>query len=332
MHAPHHVPQEWADRYKGMFDDGWDAYRELSSSQQELGIVPPDGVSRARPTSRHGIRCPRTRPPLRPDDGGVCRFPLAHRPPHRAAGRLPREDRPVDNTLSWSSPTTAPRGRRSGRVDQREPPLQQRPRDPGGTWRQIDESAALDFNHYPWGWAWAGNTPFRRWKRETYRGGVTDPFIVHWPKGILRAVRAQFAHVVDMVPTVLEALGIDRPGDSGGHPVADRGGQLRAHFDDAKAPTRYTPSTSRCSVTADLSRRLACSVSGPGPSFAEAGGFGTALTGTTWASSTPKAGSYTTSPRLRRRPGPRRGAPPPTGRADRDLVHRGRQVQRAADR
>src|SRR5690606_297734 len=39
------------------------------------------------------------------------------------------------------------------------------------------------FNHYPWGWAWAGNTPFRRWKRETYRGGSTDPFIVHWPAG-----------------------------------------------------------------------------------------------------------------------------------------------------
>ena len=78
--------------------------------------------------------------------------------------------------------------------------------------------AALDdlggpkyFNHYAWGWTFAGNTPFRRWKRETYRGGVSDPFIVHWPKGIKAKgeVCHQFAHAIDMVPTVLEALGID---------------------------------------------------------------------------------------------------------------------------
>src|SRR5262249_2226627 len=62
------------------------------------------------------------------------------------------------------------------------------------------------FNHYPWGWAWAGNTPFRRWKRETYRGGATDPFIVHWPDGIRAKgqVRHQYAHLIDMVPTVLD--------------------------------------------------------------------------------------------------------------------------------
>ncbi|WDT82471.1 MAG: sulfatase-like hydrolase/transferase [Candidatus Manganitrophus sp.] len=45
------------------------------------------------------------------------------------------------------------------------------------------------FNHYPWGWTYAGDTPFRRWKRETYRGGVSDPFIVHWPKGVNSARR-----------------------------------------------------------------------------------------------------------------------------------------------
>ena len=50
------------------------------------------------------------------------------------------------------------------------------------------------FNHYPWGWAWAGNTPFRRWKRETYRGGTTDPFIVSWPAGIKAkgGIRSQY--------------------------------------------------------------------------------------------------------------------------------------------
>ena len=69
------------------------------------------------------------------------------------------------------------------------------------------------FNHYAWGWTCAGNTPFRRWKRETYRGGISDPFIVHWPKGIKAKgeVRTQYAHAIDMVPTVLDALGIEAP-------------------------------------------------------------------------------------------------------------------------
>ena len=67
-------------------------------------------------------------------------------------------------------------------------------------------------SHYPWGWTNAGNTPFRRWKRETYRGGTTDPCIVSWPKGIQAhgEIRPHYGHVIDFVPTVLEALGTER--------------------------------------------------------------------------------------------------------------------------
>ncbi|MFM7170296.1 MAG: sulfatase-like hydrolase/transferase, partial [Cyanobium sp.] len=69
------------------------------------------------------------------------------------------------------------------------------------------------FNHYPWGWTHAGNTPFRRWKRETYRGGTSDPFILSWPKGIAARgeIRSHECHAIDMVPTVLESLGIEAP-------------------------------------------------------------------------------------------------------------------------
>ena len=69
------------------------------------------------------------------------------------------------------------------------------------------------FNHFPWGWTHAGNTPFRRWKRETYRGGVSDPFIVSWPAGMEARgeIRTQYAHAIDMTPTVLGALGIEPP-------------------------------------------------------------------------------------------------------------------------
>ena len=68
-------------------------------------------------------------------------------------------------------------------------------------------------NNYPWGWTVAGNTPFKRWKRETHEGGVADPLIVHWPRGIAARgeVRAQYVHAVDITPTVLELVGLDAP-------------------------------------------------------------------------------------------------------------------------
>jgi hypothetical protein len=98
------------------------------------------------------------------------------------------------------------------------------------------------FNHYPWGWTHAGNTPFRRWKRETYRGGTSDPFLVCWPKGIAARgeVRSQYAHAIDMVPTVLDALGIVAPVTIKGvtqSPI--EGFSLTSCFDDAAAPSRH---------------------------------------------------------------------------------------------
>ena len=114
------------------------------------------------------------------------------------------------------------------------------------TWRCIDKIGGPEtFNHFPWGWTYAGNTPFRRWKRETYRGGISDPFIVCWPK-VIKArgeVRTQYTHIIDMVPTVLDALGLEPPVSIRGvtqSPI--EGVSLVATFDDAKAP-RNTPSS-----------------------------------------------------------------------------------------
>jgi arylsulfatase len=99
------------------------------------------------------------------------------------------------------------------------------------------------FNHYPWGWTHAGNTPFRRWKRETYRGGTSDPFIVSWPQGIKSRgeIRGQYCHAIDMVPTVLDALGIEPPTHIRGVTQAPlQGFSLRSSFDDAAAPSLHT--------------------------------------------------------------------------------------------
>ncbi|MBV9379153.1 MAG: sulfatase-like hydrolase/transferase [Streptosporangiaceae bacterium] len=145
-----------------------------------------------------------------------------------------------------------------------------------------DSLAAIDelggpatFNHYPWGWTWAGNTPFRRWKRETYRGGACDPFLVHWPQGIRARgeVRSQYAHLIDMVPTVLEVLDINPPATIRGVTQSPIHGVSFAYtFDDPGAPTRhrtqYFEMLGHRAIDHD-GWRAVCPW--PGPSFAEAG-------------------------------------------------------------
>ena len=109
--------------------------------------------------------------------------------------------------------------------------------------KQIDKIGGVEvFNHYAWGWTNAGNTPFRRWKRETYRGGTTDPCIVSWPKGIQARgeVRTQYAHAIDLVPTVLEALGVEAPESIRGVSQAPIDGISFAHtFNEAAAPSNH---------------------------------------------------------------------------------------------
>ena len=133
------------------------------------------------------------------------------------------------------------------------------------------------FNHYAWGWTFAGNTPFRRWKRETYRGGISDPFIVHWPKGIKAKgeLRTQYAHAIDMVPTVLEALGIEAPTNIKGVTQSPIQGLSFAHaLDNGDAPskhiTQYFEMMGHRSIYHD-GWRAVCPW--PGTSFKEAGMF-----------------------------------------------------------
>jgi arylsulfatase len=150
--------------------------------------------------------------------------------------------------------------------------------------RAIDELGGPTlFNHYPWGWTWAGNTPFRRWKRETYRGGASDPFLVHWPRGIKARgeVRTQYAHLVDIVPTVLDVLGAEPPERIRGVTQSPLHGVSFAHtFDDASAPTRhrtqYFEMLGHRAIDHD-GWRAVCPW--PGPSFSESDkAFGTPIT------------------------------------------------------
>ncbi len=192
-----------------------------------------------------------------------------------------------------------------------------------------DSLAAIDelggpnhFNHYPWGWTWAGNTPFRRWKRETYRGGSTDPFIVSWPAGLAARgeLRTQYAHIIDMVPTVLDLLGLATAGhDPRRHPVAAaRGEPGAASCATARRRsdhhTQYFEMLGHRAIYHD-GWRAVCPW--PGPSFAEAGvGFGaTDLGRQAHRARRHRLGAVPRRRGPRRDPQPRRRAPRPPDRA-----------------
>jgi arylsulfatase A-like enzyme len=217
-HSPHQVPRQWIDRYRGQFDRGWDAWRSETLARQIASGVLPAGTELSPR--------PEWVPPwdaLSADERRVyARFMevfaafLSHTDHH--LGRLLdclAKTGDLDNTLVMvvSDNGASSEGGPNGSLNDL------RPWNLAG--HPLDEAVArLDeiggprcHNNYPWGWTVAGNTPFRRWKREVHEGGVADPLIVHWPRGIAARgeMRRQYVHAIDVVPTVLEVVGIDPP-------------------------------------------------------------------------------------------------------------------------
>jgi arylsulfatase A-like enzyme len=280
MHAPHHVPKVWAEMYKGKFDDGWDAYREKVFAQQKrLGIVPEEAeLSRHDPDVQDWGSLSADERKLYARMMEVYAGFLTHTDHH--IGRLLdfiKEIGEFDNTLIMliSDNGASAEGGPNGSVNENKffnnvaDDLQQ-------NLAAIDDLGGPKyFNHYPWGWAWAGNTPFRRWKRETYRGGASDPFIVHWPKGIRAKgeIRTQYAHAIDMLPTVLECLDLESPSQIRGVAQSPIEGVSFAYsFEDSEAAskrvTQYFEMLGHRSIY-HSGWRAVCPW--PGPSFKEAG-------------------------------------------------------------
>jgi arylsulfatase len=97
-------------------------------------------------------------------------------------------------------------------------------------------------NHYPWGWAWAGNTPLKRFKRDTHEGGVADPMIVRWPARLGRPgeTRHQYVHAVDVMPTLLDLIGVEPPREINGVPQSPiEGVSFAGSLTDASAPSNH---------------------------------------------------------------------------------------------
>jgi arylsulfatase len=287
MHAPHHVPKEWADRYKGKFDDGWEAYREKTfARQKELGVVPKDAeLSRHDPDVKPWEECSAEEKKLYARMMEVYAGFLTHTDHH--IGRLLSFLKSIDefdNTLVMvlSDNGASAEGGPNGSVNENLF-FNNVPESLEENLKSLDELGGPKcYNHYAWGWTWAGNTPFRRWKRETYRGGISDPFIVHWPEGTKARgeIRSQYVHAIDMVPTALEALGIEAPTVIKGVTQSPIEGLSFAQtFGDAKAVskrhTQYFEMMGHRSLYHN-GWRAVCPW--PGPSFTEAGqGFGTPI-------------------------------------------------------
>jgi arylsulfatase A-like enzyme len=218
-HSPHHAPPEWIERYRGVFDDGWDALRErILARQIELGIVPADIELSPRPPWVPDWN------DLEPEDQKV-----AARFMECFAGFLSHTDDQIgrllahleasgdaDNTIVVlvSDNGASSEGGVTGSINDvrlvnRDPASRTEMRE------RIDELGGPSLhNNYPWGWTMAGNTPFKRWKREVHEGGVADPCIVRWPArfaGDAGAIRHQFAHAIDVMPTVLDLIGVQSP-------------------------------------------------------------------------------------------------------------------------
>ncbi len=292
-HAPHHVPKEWADKYKGRFDDGWDAYREkVFARQKELGIVPAGAeLSRHDPDVPDWDALSPEQKKLYARMMEVFAGFLSHTDYH--IGRLLDYLKSIDefnNTLIMviSDNGASAEGGPTGTTNELQF-FNNAPESLEESLAKLDKLGGPEtFNHYAWGWTFAGNTPFRRWKRETYRGGASDPFIVHWPRGIQAKgeIRTQYAHAIDMVPTVLDVLGVEPPAVIKGVTQSPIEGVSFAHsFNDASAPSRHVTQYFEMFGHRALDHdgwRAVCPW--PGPSFTEAGkGFGVPISAETLA-------------------------------------------------
>lgn len=225
-HSPHQAPDEWVRRYHGRFDRGWDSWRERSFERQIASGVLPAGTELS------------PRPDWVPawDALSSDEQRLYGRYMEAFAGYLSHTDHHVgrlvealsqtgdlDNTMIFvlSDNGASSEGGPIGSLnDVRTWNIM--PNSLEEAMERIDEiGGPLCHNNYPWGWTVAGNTPFKRWKREVHEGGTADPLIVHWPRGLAGAaggLRRQYVHAIDLMPTVFDAVGIESPSVLNGVP------------------------------------------------------------------------------------------------------------------
>ncbi len=244
QHAPHQVPPEWIEAYRGHFDGGWERWRRETFERQKVcGVVPEDAACSQRPSwVQDWDGLPQGEQRLYARMQEVFAGFLTHTDHH--VGRLfdCLEELNVDqNTvvIALSDNGASAEGSSIGSVNEGRFTLDLD--DLADNLAHIDDLGGFRlYNHYPWGWAWAGNTPFRLWKRYAWLGGTRVPLIIRWPAGIENCgeVRQQLSHVVDIAPSILDLCDVspDEVIDGISQQPLD-GASLRTTFGSSSAPS-----------------------------------------------------------------------------------------------
>lgn len=246
-HWPHHAPKAYIDRFRGHYDQGWDATREERFRRQLAMGLFPESTTLAPRNGDVAAWCDVQK------DSNICR--LSTRLQEAYAGFLAHTDDQVgrfvaylesigqlDNTILvlLSDNGASAEGGPTGAINLRKHMVYE-PDDPEIAIRHIDKIGSADaYNHYPTGWAQVSNTPLKWYKKDTHGGGVRAPLIVRWPQGVEARgeLRTQFHHVIDIAPTVYDWLGVKMPEVINGieqQPL--HGVSMRYAIEDAKRPT-----------------------------------------------------------------------------------------------
>jgi arylsulfatase len=260
-HAPHHAPAEWIEKYRGAFDMGYERYREVVfDRQKKLGIMPANAD--LSPLNPYAGETSVAGAPWNPVD--VVRpwdslsddeKKLFSRMAEVYAGFLSHTDHEIGRLLDYleesgqrentiivfvSDNGASGEGGPNGSVNENKF-FNGIPDDIADNLPYLDDLGGPNtYNHYPVGWAWAFNTPFKMWKRYNFEGGVADPMIVSWPRGIKAhgEVRHQFCHATDVAPTIYDCLGIELPEVVNGYnQIPLEGTSFNYSFEDGAVPT-----------------------------------------------------------------------------------------------
>ncbi len=255
-HAPHHVGREWADKYKGQFDDGWDAYRERTlERQKKLGVVPPDTELAPRPDpypAWNTLSDTEKKVYARQMEVFAGFSENADWNVNRLIDEIEAMGE-LDNTLIvyiWGDNGASMEGTTTGSFNETtffngivlnaEEQLALIEK-----WGGIEElGGEYTAPHFAAAWAHANNTPFQ-WGKQmaSHLGGTRDPMVVAWPGRIKpdSQIRSQFTHCIDVAPTILEAIGIPEPKVVDGIEQEPMDGTSFAYtFGDAEAEERHT--------------------------------------------------------------------------------------------
>ena len=267
VHAPHHAPQEWREKFVGKFDHGWDRQRELTHARQlEMGIIPQGTKLTPRPKeipAWDDLPAENKQVYLRLMENYAAYMAYTDYEVGRLIESL-RQSGELDNTLIMyvvGDNGASAEGGLEGTFSELasllgiQLGLQ-------STIDRIDEiGGPTSEPHVPVGWAWAMDAPFQ-WTKQvaSHFGGTRNPMVVHWPKGIKAKgeIRNQFHHVIDVVPTILEACQIPEPKRGEWHPAeADRRGLDALHLRRCQGTGAADDAVLRDEVQpGDLSRRL----------------------------------------------------------------------------